>query len=66
LKEQRFCPIQPANQLGAMGAPVKVMLKGERVFLCCQECKQNALENSDLVLVKVRELKANNAGTRPK
>lgn len=31
---QKFCPIKPDVQLGSMGPPVKVMLKGKPVFLC--------------------------------
>jgi Cu(I)/Ag(I) efflux system membrane fusion protein len=31
---QEFCPIKPANRLGTMGVPFKVILKGKPVFLC--------------------------------
>jgi len=31
---QRFCPVKQDTLLGSMGPPVKVMLKGQPVFLC--------------------------------
>jgi uncharacterized protein (TIGR03000 family) len=65
-EQQQFCPIQPANQLGATGTPVKVMLKGQPVFLCCKDCVEKAQGNPDETLAKVKELKARKAGTAPK
>src|SRR5262249_37144726 len=55
--QQQFCPIQSANQLGAMGKPVKVMLKGQAVFLCCKGCVEKAQADPDKTLAKVKELK---------
>jgi membrane fusion protein, copper/silver efflux system len=54
---QKFCPILTSNQLGSMGPPVKLMIDGQPVFLCCSGCKQNALANSQATLAKVAELK---------
>ncbi len=54
---QKFCPIT-GEPLGSMGMPVKVMLKSEPVFLCCAGCKEEAKENDERTLVKVKELKA--------
>src|SRR5207302_243934 len=42
---QRFCPIQSDNRLGAMGAPVKILIQGQPVFLCCKGCRQEALDH---------------------
>lgn len=55
---QRFCPIQEGNPLGSMGTPVKIMVKGQPVFLCCDGCVKKAQSNPDQTLNKVRELKA--------
>jgi hypothetical protein len=55
-EQQQFCPVQPANQLGAMGTPVKVMLKGQPVLLCCKDCVKKAQEAPDKTLAKVKEL----------
>lgn len=65
-ERQRFCPVQPANQLGAMGVPVKVMLKGQPVFLCCKDCAEKARKEPDKTLAKAKELMAKNARTPPK
>jgi uncharacterized protein (TIGR03000 family) len=56
-EQQRFCPIQPANQLGAMGAPVKVRIQGQTVFLCCEDCAEKARKNPAQTLAKVKEIK---------
>ena len=55
---QGYCPIQQNNRLGAMGTPVKVVIKGEPVFLCCAACKQKALADPDGTLATVAKLKA--------
>jgi hypothetical protein len=35
---QRYCAVESENRLGTMGAPVKVTVGGEAVFLCCAGC----------------------------
>lgn len=54
---QKFCPIQKGSRLGSMGVPMKVMLLGQPVFLCCHGCENAALENPQQTLQKVEELK---------
>jgi Cu(I)/Ag(I) efflux system membrane fusion protein len=54
---QRLCPIS-GNVLGSMGTPAKVTLEGETVFLCCDGCEEQALEDAEQTLSKVNELKA--------
>ncbi len=61
---QRFCPIQTGNRLGAMGVPVKVLVKGRPVFLCCEGCKDDALAEPDRTLAEVEKRKAE--GARPR
>jgi hypothetical protein len=46
---------------GAMGTPLKVMIEGKPVFLCCDGCTKKAQANPAAVLAKVEELKK--AGT---
>jgi hypothetical protein len=58
--EQKYCPVTEAR-LGdpAMGVPVKVMVKGEPVFLCCKSCANDALlKDAARTFAKVKELKA--------
>jgi Cu(I)/Ag(I) efflux system membrane fusion protein len=63
---QAFCPVLRDNRLGSMGVPVKVMVKGQPVFLCCAGCKEKALANPDQTLAKVEQLKAKVKGASPK
>ena len=54
---QEFCAVENKNHLGAMGPPVKIMVKDQPVFLCCKGCKDEALKDPDETLKKVAELK---------
>jgi uncharacterized protein (TIGR03000 family) len=63
---QKFCVVQERNRLGSMGPPVKVMIQGQPVFVCCEGCTTKAIKNEDQTLAKVKELKAKVAETNPK
>jgi hypothetical protein len=54
---QELCAISD-ERLGVMGPPVKLVIKGQSVFLCCGGCKKKALADPDKTLAKVEELKA--------
>jgi multidrug efflux pump subunit AcrA (membrane-fusion protein) len=56
---QKVCPITE-EPLGVMGTPVKVMVKGRPVFVCCKGCDEEALDKADEVLRKVDEFKQGN------
>jgi hypothetical protein len=58
---QEFCAVQPENRLGAMGKPVKVLLKGEAVFLCCEGCRKQALADPDRTSSRAKGLRARKA-----
>jgi uncharacterized protein (TIGR03000 family) len=58
---QKFCAVQAQNRLGSMGVPVKVMVKGQPVFLCCSACEATARRNADLTLKAAEHLKAKSA-----
>jgi hypothetical protein len=60
-KEQKYCAINSEDRLGSMGAPVKVMVKDQPVFLCCGGCRKAALKDPDKTLASVNKLKAANA-----
>jgi multidrug efflux pump subunit AcrA (membrane-fusion protein) len=53
---QRLCPVL-RKRLGSMGVPVKVLLKGQAVFLCCRACEADARDNPDKTLVATEKLK---------
>lgn len=58
---QLFCPIAKNSRLGSMGTPVKLMLEGKPVFLCCKGCEEEARANAKATLAKVEEIKKENA-----
>jgi hypothetical protein len=45
-----------------MGTPVKVMVKGRPVFVCCKGCDEEAVEKGDEVIRKVDERTAQAGG----
>jgi hypothetical protein len=55
---QEWCAVENENPLGSMGKPLKIMVKGQPVFLCCMSCKKRAEADPDKTLAKVEELKA--------
>lgn len=60
-ESQMFCPIAKGSRLGSMGTPVKLMLDGKPVFLCCKGCEEDARANAKATLAKVEEIKKENA-----
>jgi len=54
---QKVCPIT-GLALGAMGVPLKIMLEGQPVLLCCPGCVAAANKEPKKVLKKVAQLKA--------
>lgn len=64
-KAQKKCPV--SNELlGSMGAPVKLTIRTELVFLCCSSCNTKALAHADRTLDKVKQFKSENAGASEK
>ncbi|MCC6418203.1 MAG: efflux RND transporter periplasmic adaptor subunit [Gemmataceae bacterium] len=58
---QRYCAVQKENsRLGSMGKPVKVMIQGRSVFLCCEACADEAREHPAETLATVERLKVKN------
>ena len=53
-ERQHFCPVS-GEMLGTMGAPLAVEIKGQRVWLCCDGCKDQLLENPDEYLAKLKK-----------
>jgi hypothetical protein len=62
---QELCAISD-ERLGVMGPPVKLVIKGQPVFLCCGGCKKKALAGPEKTLAKVGELKAKVKAGTPK
>ena len=56
VKKQRTCPIIDDSQLGSMGVPIKLMLDGKPVFVCCEGCVKSASEHPQETLIKINRL----------
>src|SRR5262245_40723544 len=44
--EQKICPVS-GERLGSMGAPVKIDVKGQPVFICCEGCRDELLSKPE-------------------
>ena len=53
---QKYCAVMTESRLGSMGAPVKVMIDGQSVFLCCEGCKEAALDDPQVTLANIKRL----------
>jgi hypothetical protein len=51
---QGFCAISN-ERLGSMGTPIKVLVQGQPVFLCCESCKDRAITGGEKTLARVKE-----------
>jgi Cu(I)/Ag(I) efflux system membrane fusion protein len=58
---QKFCPILKNNRLGSMGPPVKLHVAGQTVFLCCEGCKDQALDDPEKTLAQVAKTRGSSA-----
>ena len=57
-ESQVFCAIDQDSRLGSMGPVLKVMVKGQPVFLCCKGCEAEAKSHPDETLQKLAQLMA--------
>jgi Cu(I)/Ag(I) efflux system membrane fusion protein len=64
-ESQKFCPILTDSRLGSMGAPVKLMVDGQPVFICCTGCKKPALDKPQETLAAVAKLRKSNLPNPP-
>jgi hypothetical protein len=62
-RAQEYCPVRQNNRLGLMGAPVKITIKGQAVFLCCKGCVDEAREHPDQTLANLEKLKSKVKGS---
>jgi multidrug efflux pump subunit AcrA (membrane-fusion protein) len=53
-QKQVYCPVQ-GTRLGTMGVPVKVILEGQPVFLCCKNCLSRAQSNPRATLDRMAQ-----------
>ena len=53
-EKQHVCPVS-GDMLGTMGAPKKVDIKGQQVWICCDGCKDELLGDPDKFLAKLKK-----------
>lgn len=58
---QKFCVVSNGSLLGSMGAPIKLDINGQSVFICCSGCKSVALKDPENTLATVAKLKTENS-----
>ncbi len=54
---QGYCAVT-SEPLGSMGAPLKLIVNDQAVFVCCKGCEKKAKSNPEQTLAKAAELKA--------
>jgi hypothetical protein len=57
-RAQGFCAYADDSPLGSMGAPFKLVINDQTIFLCCEGCKSQVLKDPEATLAKVAQLKA--------
>jgi YHS domain-containing protein len=50
---QKTCPVSEGN-LGSMGTPIKKVVNGQTVFLCCDGCVKDLEEDPEKYLAKLK------------
>jgi uncharacterized protein (TIGR02231 family) len=55
---QVFCAIEEESRLGVNGPPIKVMIKGQPVLVCCRGCEAEAKAQPDQTLARWERLMA--------
>lgn len=55
IAQQGVCPVTGAS-LGSMGPPIKVVVEGRPVFLCCEGCRKRLLADPDKYLSKLDDV----------
>ncbi|MBY0515023.1 MAG: efflux RND transporter periplasmic adaptor subunit, partial [Gemmataceae bacterium] len=60
-EEQKTCPILAGSKLGSMGVPVKLVLDGKPVFVCCAGCEPKAKKDPAGTAARAAELRAGKA-----
>lgn len=52
-ERQHMCPVS-GEMLGTMGAPLKIDVKEQQVWICCEGCKDKLLASPDEYLAKLK------------
>ena len=64
-EQQRFCPVLTSSRLGSMGTPIKLVIRGETVFICCEGCRKQAIQGGDKTIERAKQLRTKTASEPP-
>ncbi len=53
-EKQHMCPVS-GKMLGMMGTPVKLSVKGQDVWICCEDCEETLRGDPDKYLAKLQK-----------
>ena len=53
-EKQKVCPVG-GDLLGSMGAPIKLIVEGRELFICCEGCEDAVRENPEKYFSKLDE-----------
>ena len=54
-QSQQYCAVLTDSRLGSMGTPIKLTIRGQTVFVCCAGCRDEAIQEADRTLKRVKE-----------
>jgi len=57
IRAQGRCVVMTKKQLGGHGKPIKMMIDGQSLFVCCKGCVRKVQKNPELYLAKAHELR---------
>jgi Cu(I)/Ag(I) efflux system membrane fusion protein len=63
--EQEYCVVLEDSKLGSMGVPVRHVVEGRAVYVCCKGCNKDVLENPKAALAKLDQRKAAKKSPKP-
>ncbi len=54
IDRQKVCPVT-GEELGSMGEPIKLLVAGQPLYVCCRGCVRKVQQNPDVYLAKARQ-----------
>lgn len=64
VEAQRMCVAMEDSPLGSMGVPLKVMVDGKPVFICCEGCRSDVIADPKQTLEKLKLLQAGSSSSK--
>jgi hypothetical protein len=65
VERQRMCPVMEDTELGAHGAPIKLLVGDRTLFVCCEGCVEEVQKSPGQYLQKAATAEANRQPPRP-